>query len=179
MGRGREERYPFLTSSPGTVGTCDVVQQRVLGHQLYPRQGKVGGRAVRILVWWTWGQSTACVVPTHEEKWGQFLGRASSVNNPSYLWWGIDASISLALSVFGLHVYFISLIYKLSIPTTKNQNTLCTCYCCYQRDDTEHGRLTAWGSTADVQNFCSDNQDRNHFTMIWLLLTILSCSLRL
>lgn len=39
--------------------------------------------------------------------------------------------------------------------------------------------LTAWGSTADVQNFCSDFQHCNCFPMICLLLTILSCSLRL
>lgn len=75
----------FSPPCPGTVGTCDVVQQRVLGHQLYPGQGKVGGRAVRILVWRNWEQSTACVIPTAEEKWGQFLAQAASLNNPSYL----------------------------------------------------------------------------------------------
>lgn len=75
----------FSPLCPGTVGTCDVVQQIVLGQQLYPRQGKVGGRAVRIPVWRTLERSTAYVVPTAEEKGGQFLGEGLSVNYPNYL----------------------------------------------------------------------------------------------
>lgn len=105
--------------------------------------------------------SVAAEAPRADMKWGAL--EASVLPGM----WGGCARFSRHGCVWATRAFCQPLKYRLSELATKNSNSLSTCCCCSQRHHTERGGLTAPTSTADLQNFCSGFQNRNHFIMLF------------